>query len=274
LTADSADYLCHWLADHGVKEPLEQRVEQRKSGESARRRMAAYVALIPPKVVQQLNQAASAAEAGKAFEDGIADPKERARLLLQLFGCDNGSWNHYSGLDEPLKETFLPQIPAQSLNAALAEAKDEQLINGAARWLFGEGKWKTADTKTLKAVLPLAGKTALTHPRQHNRKVAIQALGETKTGEAALLLRAFLAGDLKPRPLAQDEQTEPGGGMIVANSRDLEMEKTSEPALAAMALARIGDRQSLPALQNMAKTASGHDREVLQQAIATLEKAK
>jgi hypothetical protein len=271
LTSTSADYLVTWLAEHGIREPLEERARQRRMEQAARRRNDRYLALIPQEVVNNLRRAQSAEEAVRVFEKGIPDGVARAELFLKLFGCDNGSWNHYSALDAPLKGALLPSLKKQHIAGAVTKATDDQAVNGVGRWLFGERQWKSLDANTLRAILPVIGKQPLGHPRSLNRRKAMVVLAEIKTPEATQLLRSVLAGEVKVRSLREEEQEEPGGE-VVFTSGDAEFEKGSDRALAGLLLAKLGDRTSLPNIQALARSAKGDDKDVLDQATGLLEK--
>lgn len=273
LTDTSADFLCQWLADNGILDPLQQREHQKRRDAAAKRRMATYVALIPKDIVSKLQTAQSADEAGKAFVDGVADDVARAELCLKLFGCDQGSWNQDNGLDNLLKESLLPLIKPEHLVGVLTKATDTQTLNGAGRWLFSEGKWKSLDEKALKSVLPMVAKNALEHPRPHNRQETLKALGEIKSAEAKALLRSALAAEFKSRALPESEAVEPGG-MVTFRPGDPDLRKASERVVAGMMLAKLGDHEILPILRMLMNSASDDDKKVLGKAISLLEENK
>lgn len=275
LTAASAEFLVRWLDARGVHEPLAAWEKIRRQEASARRRMLRLTTLLPPEVLSGLQKARSAEDAVKAFEQGVKDPVDRAVLFLRLYGCDNGTWNHYNALDKPLSEMFLPGVAKATLSAAVAKApKDPAAANGAARWIFSDRKVDSIDGKTLAAVLPELAKAGLTHPRQRNRRDTIAALGRLKTPQAIGLLRGCLGAKTRVRPLPEDEQEEPGGMVVFRPGGTTLGEEVSDGAYAAEVLSKLGDRQSLKNIAALAGKAEGQEKKVLEEAVRRLEKDK
>ena len=192
---------------------------------------------------------------------------------FRLFGCDLGSWNHYSGLDQFLKETLLPGVKPEDLIEVIIKNNDEAVREGAARWLIGEQKWKSIEEKRLATVLPVLVKPGLTHPRLMNRRQTMAALAQMKNDTAFQVLRSVLAGEIRVRPLPVDEGVEPGG-MVSARPGDQELSQGTDRAQAGLLLAKAGDRSSLPKLRDFASTADGADKKLLAEAIELLEKKR
>lgn len=271
LTPASSDFLCAWLSDHGVKGPEQERTEGKRQEAAARLRQQLYEKLIPDEVLKRLEGARSVDEAAAAFENGLNDPVARAALCLKLFGCDSASWNLYSGLDETLQEALLPKVGKERLAAAIRKvAADPAGGNGAARWLFGEGKWASLDDKAVQELVPALAGRALGHPREICRRRTMLALAAIKGDAAVKLLRSVLAGEITVQELPKGQQGEPGG-MVSFAPTDGDLPKgCSDRACAARLLAKLGDRASLPTIQELAKAAKGEDRKALDEAIQIL----
>ena len=82
------------------------------------------------------------------------------------------------------------------------------------------------------------------------------------------VLRELLAGNLVPRALAEDEQTEPAG---MRRFTQMKLPNASERVLAAHLLARAGDKASGPAIQELAAAAKGLEKAVLLAAAKLLQ---
>jgi hypothetical protein len=189
---------------------------------------------------------------------------------VRSFGCDEGSWNLYSGLDDLLKEVLLPKVAQREWLVVLNDDHDPATLNGAGRWLFCEQKWKSLDKKALKALLPAVACFALGHPRQINRRMTMRALFEAPDAIGIELLHCTLDGSIRVRELAESDQDEPGG-MVMLRPGDDEITDGSDQAIAALLLAKRGDKGSLMTIRRLARTAAGDDRAILEKALKMLE---
>jgi hypothetical protein len=272
LRDKSALAVCQWLAKHGAPASLEQYENGKRAGRAARRRMTEYARLLPGEVLDRASRAQSPDEGFAAFQLLPVNRIERARPLVRLFGCDQGSWNLYSGLDGLLNEVLLPKVTNDELVKALDDKPDAAMLNGAGRWLFGEGKWKTLDRATLDSRIPIVGRFALAHPREVNRRMTLRALGACPDGLSTPLLRKVLVGEIPVRPLAEQDRDEPGGMVSVEPSDDVS--SGSDRAVAALLLAKAHDRESFAAIRRLAQAAKGQDKAVLNQTLKLLDGPK
>jgi hypothetical protein len=269
LTPASAEFLCAWLSDRGFRDAKEEYERGKKEEAASRRQMNRVNAILPEALREDLGKASSPDEAVKAFEQHVKSGADRAVLALKLLGCDNGSWDHSSGLEAFVNEQLLAKAKADDVVKALAAGSADPALTGAGRWLFGEGKWESLDEKSRDLLVPTIGRHALGHPRPTNRRRTLEALGKMKGEASLLLLRSVLAEDIKIRSIPEDEQTEPGG-MVTFRPGDSDLAKGTDRAFAALLLARRGDRGSFPAIRELARKAKGDDEKVLQQATALL----
>jgi hypothetical protein len=274
MTSAFADQVCVWLAENGVSDPKNERDLEEKREAAIMRRQQQYLQMIPDSIIGPLSSATSKEEAISAFEKGINDTVRRAELYLNLFGCDDGSWNHYSGLDQLLQEDLLPKVAQKHLAKAIRGSVNQQFYsNGAARWLFGEGKWDSLDDRTLGDVLSTLAEVGLSHPREINRRRTFIALREIGGTEARKILRKCFGGQISRKSLRKDEQLEPGG-MVSFGPKDGSVpEGISEEVVAALLLAEMGDNTILAEIQSRIKEADEKEKEVLQQAIDILSKS-
>jgi hypothetical protein len=269
LTESSAESLCRWLAARGAKGALDELHAQKRARRAATRRQRRYEELLPRAVIERLRSARSVDETMSALTEPLAEGATRAALYFRLFGCDSGTWNLYNGLDADLTNRLLPGVPQLDLVNVLTHKPDAAALNGAGRWLFGEGKWQALDKKSQIELLPIVARHALGHPRQVNRRMVLHGLAEVPDEIALPLLRDVLSGAFPIRALPADDADEAGGMTRVWFGDDADR-SASDRSVAGLLLAKRGDRASLPAIEKLAATAAGDDKVMLSQAVEML----
>lgn len=261
LTSLSAEYLIEWLDKNGCPGPKNDMLERRRQQAAAGRRDAHYAALLPPGLGHALSDAESLNEATVVFEKAVPDVRARAKLCLQLFGCDDGTWSLSTGYDGPLADTWLPGIPAETLHAVINDAPEKtEEGQGAARWLFGSGhleEWK-AEPGQLKRL----ARFALTHPRQKNRWRTLVMLRELGSPEALGIIRDVLKNGTEPRKLGADYEAEAGGQMAYSSNDIPFSEGTPDTVAAAFCLAMVRDH---PTSAEVARIRAGLNEETQKQ---------
>jgi hypothetical protein len=271
LTARSAEHLVQFLGKHGFDQPLREREEQRARSAATQRRAERYRLIIPREAMAALSKATSRQQAIAAFEQET-NGAVRAALYLRLFGCDSVAWNIYAGLDSMLTEALLPTLDGKDLAAALQKGlKDTAVVNGAARWLLSEKKSDKVPVKALAAALPTLVRAGLQSARPINRRRTIAALIRLKTPEATRALREQLAKPAPPTSLPVDEVSQPDGMIAYGPDDSAVPDGCSDRAYAALGLAQLKDKRSLPAIRKLVARAEGDDKTVLQQAVDLLE---
>ena len=100
--------------------------------------------------------------------------------------------------------------------------------------------------------------------------MTLRALGEAPVAIGRPLLRSVLASSDPIRPLAEEEEAEPGG-LVRFRPGDDEMLRGSDQAIAGLLLARQGDTESLPAIRRLARGATDEDGAILREAVGLLE---
>lgn len=215
ITPESAERLCKWFDKNGVKQPLADLEEGRRSEAAMRRLWEEYQGILSAAMMEKVNAARSAEDLVKAFQEVYPDATERAACLFTLHGArSGGSWSISVGFDEVLHDTLLPAIGQReiaNLVALAAGPKRTALREGIARWWFFEEKTEGLDEKILKESLPLIAAWGLTHPRQENRRATILALRDLGADKSATMLAKYLAEPLTTRPLDPADEHEPGG---------------------------------------------------------------
>ena len=263
LTVDGSVAVNSWLAKHGVTGPSDEFEKSQAAQRASQRRAERSKEILGAGLYDALRAARSADAIQQAFEGGEPDAVRRARIALELFGCDETSWSIYAAFDEWLQSRVLPGVtPAQI--AACLTGGNERVANGAARWFFGEKKLAALDAIHFDGL----ARRALCHPRHGSRRAALEAIGLLEGDRAVAVLRELLAGNLVPRALAEDEQTEPAG---MRRFTQMKLPNASERVLAAHLLARAGDKASGPAIQELAAAAKGLEKAVLLAAAKLLQ---
>jgi hypothetical protein len=285
LTKESADALARWLAEHGIRGLKEERTRQKaalqRRVEESRRLMPAALAesaakvrpfsgwLLPGYTDHSVRSDEGVNACRICFEENVPDPRARPVLYFRLYGVDEASWRHCSGLDDVLERGLLPSLGKADLAEAIRGLlEDPQGLDGAARWLLGKKRWSAVEEKDLLALLPDLARRALGHPHADNRALAIAALGEIRGEEAAHLLRDVLSARIEVRGPAMDDLGLPAGGFpvpVVSSPWGC-----SDRAHAALLLARLGDKESLLAIRDLAKTAAKADARALAEALDLL----
>lgn len=284
LTRASSWALSRWLAGRGAPGPLRE-LEQHVAGEATKARLRKrYEALLPPaslEAVARAKQAADAARAwGEAYDEalraalaiGTESEAELLRRLLTLFGCHEGTWSRYVGLEWHLQELLHQVHPAVYAEFLQDLPEDEDLRNGLARILFNMPMGCPAPRAQTSAVLAQLAPRALTHPRAANRRQAMAGLVHWDREASLPWLRKVLAGLLTPRPFPEGVPEREGalGDARFRNEYPPELDDVSDAVAAAWLLSRLGDVESLPAIQALAADATGMDARVLASALARL----
>ncbi len=269
LTGAAATAVCRWLADHGHPESLHQLEDPARIAEGKRRLLARYRALVPLNVAAGLTTVDSYDEARIAM-DRLQEAPARAELLVRLLGAHAWPWSDGPGdLDRLVGET-LNGFPVAEVHGALSQVvSDLEGRAGVARWLYDyQERWKELPRAQLDPLVAATAPWALGHCQRQNRVYAIACLlgiGGTPARDA---LRLLLAGAIQPWALPPDAPWALGGGIRVPETLP---QRGSDRAYAGWVLARLGDRESAPAIGALAATATPADARVLAEAMTLLE---
>jgi hypothetical protein len=163
LTEESADHLTQWLAENNVREPLEELSEHRAQEDALQHRFERYGEILPNGLERALRRSETAEGFGSAVRSRVTDDVDRATLYFQLLGCDYGSWNLYSGLDDFIISE-LRDISQESVWTAIDRARtDPDGLRGAARWLIIANEPSGLDSADLDLALDQIGVVGLSH---------------------------------------------------------------------------------------------------------------
>lgn len=271
----SGGWFCDWLADHGIKGPKQEREEEMLRAAAMERRTLFYQKTLPEKVLKVLDESEdNPAAVAKAFTEAQPDTMQRVELLFRLYGCDNGSWNHYGGMDELLREKLLPSVGAADLaTAARKLVADPMGGNGVARWVLGDQKWESLSEKDRPEIVALLARVGLSHPREICRRRAVYALAQVKGEPAIIVLKAALNGELKPRELPKGDEAE-AGNQVCFCPGDSEVPKgCSDATYAGLVLARWGVKDCLGTLRELVQTAKEEEKKILEEAVDLLSRS-
>lgn len=270
LTRRSSAALCQWLADHGVRGPLEELERSQRAEEEAQRKQAAIEKILTKEVFEELQSARSLPDLIAIFEREYPDVADQGRLYLALYGSHDGPWNIQGGLDGLLNSQLIPSISKEVRQRILSGPLEElDPRRGGARLLFGDRTWDEYDSSQRDALIRQIGPTGLESARRYNRFRTLEELGVMSNRASLDLLRRTLAGEFRPRPLPP--RAEPDDLRVyLPKGRDIDP-SIDESSYAALLLARRGDRESVPTIRERAKAATGENAKLLKQALELLD---
>jgi hypothetical protein len=273
LTVVASDSICGLLARHGIEGPKKELEEGRKSAAAARRLWNAYDSIVEESVVDEWRTASEGdgdlhAVSVKAWPD----PAERAARLFSLYGSlPDRRWRLSTGLDEPLRDTLLPEVEAKDAMALLGrEEVPAEVMQGLSRWaLFGDEGKSFRGALEGDALRKLAA-WSLSHPAGDNREEAIHALAKLGDPAARTALLDFLAGKIEPRKPSEVDAAEPDGSVTYLPHQDSPPDGASEKALCAWLLSGAKVKEARPLIESLLKNAVEADREVLEKSLERL----
>ncbi|MFZ2653561.1 MAG: hypothetical protein WAX69_01475 [Victivallales bacterium] len=275
LTEESAEYLLKLLEKHEIGgKNREDRERLRKEREVTERRMERYRKILPESLRKDFNEAGSEIEMREAFDKQFPDKTKKAITCLRIYGCHNGGWDSDSPLDG-LARGELYDLKDVLPGTFRKLDDDEWAIMGATRLIFDSNGWSDLDKETQALVLPKLAQAGLGHPRPLNRKRTMSALESIKGEQVIQILRDCLAGKIPQREFSKGESDDLEYGLKCSKREDDEVgDNCSNNAYAALILARLGDKESLPAIKVLADKAKGEDKKVLDKAIQILSMEK
>jgi hypothetical protein len=268
LAPKAAEWICRWLAKNGVPDPLKQWEENRKKAAAMESRWKQYENILGIEVYSALGKAESEEAAIKILESVKTDIPTRTIVLLRLYGCDDFSWNLSCGLDELLTKKLLPKIPMPTLiNAVENQSSNQQVMKGAARWLFEDQEWKKADKSSLEKILPKLAEVGLTHPRKTARETTARTLVEMNNKNIIPILQRML----KPKISSVSSEVIEPDGMVAYRGHTDNFEKYSDQAVTALVLAKLGDKGSVESVSKLLSTSSSEDKPAFEEALKLMK---
>jgi hypothetical protein len=271
LTSKAAAFLCNWLADSGVNGPLQERNDRLARERAAMERVRKCSQIIPSSLFEKI-KTAKWEQVAELCKIEMPDEMKRAELCLRLLGCDEDSWNISGGVNVSVALRLKEKLNNDALcNAYILSMHDPLVVNVAARWLFSGEEYKNINNDKLREMLPTLATYALSHPRKVNRWITFRSL-EKISGKAAIdVLRDVLNEKISIRVLPEGEKAEPGGYVIFDGRMGEISEECSDEVYAALILARLHDRESLPRIKGLLVKSSGEDRKLLDEALRLMK---
>jgi hypothetical protein len=280
LTTQSMDFLISWLARHGVTGPQQERERESKQASERKQQWQRLEELIPKQIFNAVIAARSTSTiswkedprgekrnelVGEAFKKHERDAVTSIILYLRLIGfAGDRGWHFYDFYDPILIKHLLPRFKGKELAEAVnAVMQDEEGLRGSSRWLLGEDGWKYLDKSDWDKILPPLAEFALTSKHDRNVKKTIASLYQINSPWAVDILRRIITG-----PKRLNELKKRGGWIIDFGDGDkLRSNKYSDVAYAAFCLAKLGDIDSLPQIEKLAKNSEGQDKGLLEKAL-------
>ena len=134
----------------------------------------------------------------------------------------------------------MPRVPKGTVSTALLRGVLEKDVHlGIARWVFGEGQWRSLEPDALRKVVRACAPAGLASPHEVNRRRTLYALGRIADDEAVQLLTSVLRGQIPLRELEHDVFYAVGFSVVKPCDADVP-QSASDSAYAALLLARLG----------------------------------
>ena len=293
LTAPSRDFVIAWLSQHGVEGPRQAREQEQKQRVEKRRVEDRYAELVGKQTLAAVAEASRKAwqssspreetrvraekqlkAEAEVFEKYEKDTRTSVERYLRFLGVRNTeAWDSYWESEAVIAIKLLPRFKGPELaQAALAVMKDDEGTAGAARWFLGEGGWRNLDESDRERILPPLARRALQHRQAVSRKRAMAALTEINSAWAVESVRAMLSRPPDPNWTRPKWKVTYGWKIDLADGEPVYAEECSDAVWAAFCLAKIGDVESLPAIQKLAEEAQGPDKDLLNKAVQLLRR--
>jgi hypothetical protein len=267
LTPKSAEFVCRWLAEHGVAGPLGEWEENRARERAVAERMRRCGKILPPEAFARLQAAGSRADAEAALAAAGADPVSAALSWFRVYGCHEGNWTHYTTVESAARR-LLEKAPAEVLGGAVGRLGDDGwALNGAARFVFENWNQRLVPGDALRDALPALAAHAFAHPRQEVRHGAMAGVFRVGGPAAVAALRPVLAGDVKIRELPESDRADAGGSVEMRGTKAEISGATDDRVVAAVLLLELGDSESEIAIRTLRDAVEGPDRECLDSAL-------
>ncbi len=269
LTAESAKALCDWLAEHGLKEPLEEWQEGQRRAEAAVLRYKFNERMIPKEVLTALGTADTKEKAIAAFTSRVRGA-EAAKLYFEVLGGALYGWDCTDQLESLIVQELLPLVGAvDMLRAVEMVTNDPSGLRGAARWILWNAKWEGLDAVALGELTAPVGRAGLSHPDEETRRRVIWALWRMGTPEACIALRECAASRTPVVEATPEEMAQPYGMRTMMPQND-EVESKLESTAAVVYLSRLDDKQSLEIAERLLAVSPPEDRDMLAEAVERL----
>lgn len=289
LTAASRNFLITWLAQHGVEGPRREAEGEQKRQEEETRRQKRYAELIPQATFRAAMQAETSGTwsandpreakrhqlVAEAFMKQEKDAKTSIELYLRMLGvtADSGGWNFYYDCQQAVVKNLLPRFKSPELaQAAISAMKDEEGRLGAARWFLWERGWRALDEADCERIVPPLAQRGLQHRYMDTRRGIMNVLTEIKSAWAAALLRNMLSRPTDPNWTRPKTKPQYGWKIDLADAEKVYADECSDAVWAAFCLAKMGNIESLPAIQKLADESQGPDKDLLGKALELLRK--
>lgn len=285
LTARSQESLLSWLTQHGVDGPRQAREQEQRYRAEEQRVEERYAELVGEQTLAAIAEASREIPwnndprgekrqkiAADVFQKSEKDTRTSIERYLRFLGVKNNeAWDTYWENEVVIAKHLLPRFKGPELaEAALAVMQDEEGMRGAARWFVGEKGWENLEKSDRERILPPLVQRALQHPHTGTRKIVMAILSEIDSVWAVESLRGMLARPADPKWVRPKTKPRYGWKIDLAGGEQIYAEECSEAVWAAFCLAKMGNIESLPAIQKLADESQGPDRDLLNKAVQLL----
>ncbi len=286
--------LVTFLAERGVKEPLEAVMESELQAEDAEAWRRACSALLPPRLkplvsddsaTDQVSEIAGTSAPDLMFEIERELPNRLAyvSLMMQLLGAKPSSWGsvfEHQGAFERALQTVTPE---ELVAISAISPRSPQMEEGLSRLLLAPNPPDGARSPQAQGLVVELATKALTRPWALDRFKALSALHKSRDERATAALRGVLSGAVA---MSTGHRTTPDGAIWTRyqgtelESAIVEAVPRARPewgdlrAAAAWALILRGDVLVIEELTSLRAKMSGRDLLVLDGALARIRDSR
>ncbi len=271
LTPASARALAATLKAHGVSGPATdvEEADSRRQAWAVRR--GHYEDLFPDALEQALRDRNPNQEVGDVYRAQVGAGAQAAMFYFRLAGRHMTRWETKDPIEAFALEEGLDGLGPEALAEGMALAVDDEWgVRGLSRWLFGEFAWDKIGRESLESALDRAGTWGLAHPDPGARRLTIRSLMSLGGERAVGLLRRVVRGEIAARDSGELDLFE-GNVTTLRGEEPGVSDAKRDSTAAAVALARLQDKQSAALIRGLLDDAPDEDRPLLQQSLRDLE---
>lgn len=271
LTPASARKLAATLKDHGISEPATEveKADARRLAWAVRREHCAE--LFPDALEQALRDRDPNQEVGDVYRAQVGEGAQAALFYFRLAGRHMTKWETSDPIEAFALGEGLGQLDREALTEGMALAvEDEWGMHGLSRWLFGDFAWDKVDRETLERSLDRTATWGLAHPDPEARRRTIRSLKDIGGERAVRLLRSVVEDTIAVRDAGELDAFE--GNLTTLRGLEPGLsDATLDSTAAAVALARLKDKQSSALIRGLLDKAPVEDRQLLEESLRDLE---
>ena len=246
----------------------QKRIERQDEAANSMLREKIYV-LFPPTVavkLRDLGLKCSVEDIATVIRNGVPDDFNRTQIALRILGLNNNVDLSGGGTFDVYSHFSLRDVNDSVVFETIKRLSDDELgKKGAFRWLLRNNALPNMEPNERAVLLSELVPIVLSTKYRWNQCFVIKQLEKFGDNASILLLNQVLEGKIA---LADpNEKVDPMLFLPGFTAKD----RCSARALAALALANLGQKQTLPKITELAINASGDDKVVYDMALGLMQ---